>query len=375
MANQLVDDLHDVTRGLKALVAESEADDVQSPLNRLVRAAERLAEAWSGSSIGFHARVYYANFATPPPGAHFSSEWGFLGQFQGTTGAWQEYAHDAVIAAIEEKAEHADLSRAQAVGRRGRDACDEARAAILSVLSAYLHEREDTYADSLKDKVAGCTPLTEQQALTAQLPHGQITSRDTTALFMGVQSAPHQEVIARVVAIKSIFLTCSELAKLGDRLADHIDRVLSRPSPARVRQGGFVFIGHGRSDQWRQLKDFIQDRLSLPADEFNRVPVAGVTNVERLVQMLHQAGMAFIVLTAEDERVDGVVMARQNVVHEAGLFQGQLGFTRAIVMLEEGCEEFSNIAGLGQIRFPVGRISAAFEEVRRVLEREGFITA
>jgi predicted nucleotide-binding protein len=39
-----------------------------------------------------------------------------------------------------------------------------------------------------------------------------------------------------------------------------------------------------------------------------------------------------------------------NVVHEAGLFQGRLGFTRAIIMLEEGCEEFSNIEGLGQLR-------------------------
>ena len=38
-------------------------------------------------------------------------------------------------------------------------------------------------------------------------------------------------------------------------------------------------------------------------------------------------------------------------MHEAGLFQGRLGFTRAIIMLEEGCEEFSNIEGLGQIRF------------------------
>jgi hypothetical protein len=40
------------------------------------------------------------------------------------------------------------------------------------------------------------------------------------------------------------------------------------------------------------------------------------------------------------------------------------------VLLEEGCTEFSNIHGLGQIRFPKGNIGAAFEEVRRVLERE-----
>ena len=62
-----------------------------------------------------------------------------------------------------------------------------------------------------------------------------------------------------------------------------------------------------------------------------------------------------------------------NVVHEAGLFQGRLGFTKAIILLQEGCEEFSNIEGLGQIRFPKGNIQAVFEEIRRVLEREGLI--
>ncbi len=62
-----------------------------------------------------------------------------------------------------------------------------------------------------------------------------------------------------------------------------------------------------------------------------------------------------------------------NVVHEAGLFQGRLGFTRAILLLEDGCEEFSNVQGLGQIRFPRGNIRAAFEEVRQVLEREGIL--
>jgi hypothetical protein len=47
------------------------------------------------------------------------------------------------------------------------------------------------------------------------------------------------------------------------------------------------------------------------------------------------------------------------------------GFERAIVLLEEGCEEFSNIRGLGKIRFPKGNISAIFEDIRAALEREG----
>jgi predicted nucleotide-binding protein len=89
--------------------------------------------------------------------------------------------------------------------------------------------------------------------------------------------------------------------------------------------------------------------------------------------MLDAAAIAFLVMTAEDEQADGTVRARENVVHEAGLFQGRLGFTRAIIVLEEGCEEFTNIQGLGQIRFSKGRIASAFEEVRKVLEREGVI--
>jgi predicted nucleotide-binding protein len=86
--------------------------------------------------------------------------------------------------------------------------------------------------------------------------------------------------------------------------------------------------------------------------------------------MLDNASFAFLVCTAEDELLDGKQQARANVIHEVGLFQGRLGFERAIVLLEEGCKEFSNIAGLDQIRFPKGKISAAFEDIRRVLERE-----
>jgi predicted nucleotide-binding protein len=52
--------------------------------------------------------------------------------------------------------------------------------------------------------------------------------------------------------------------------------------------------------------------------------------------MLDDAGFAFLVLTGEDELKEGQLQARMNVVHEAGLFQGRLGFEKAIVLLEEG---------------------------------------
>ena len=89
--------------------------------------------------------------------------------------------------------------------------------------------------------------------------------------------------------------------------------------------------------------------------------------------MLDSSSFAFLVMTAEDQHSDDTTHARQNVVHEVGLFQGRLGPKKAIILLEDGCNEFSNIIGLTQIRFPKGDISSAFEKIRLVLEREGVI--
>ena len=99
----------------------------------------------------------------------------------------------------------------------------------------------------------------------------------------------------------------------------------------------------------------------------------GLHTIERLQQMLEKAEMAFLIMTAQNQYADDTLHASNNVIHEIGLFQGKLGFKKAIILLEEGCEEFSNIHGLIQIRFPKGNIKAAFEEIYRVLKREGII--
>jgi predicted nucleotide-binding protein len=61
---------------------------------------------------------------------------------------------------------------------------------------------------------------------------------------------------------------------------------------------------------------------------------------------------------------------RQNVVHEAGLFQGRLGFSRAIVLIEEGIEDFSNLQGVHQIPYTKGNIKETFGDVLATLRRE-----
>lgn len=134
-----------------------------------------------------------------------------------------------------------------------------------------------------------------------------------------------------------------------------------------------IFIGHGTSGVWRELKDFIQDRLKLKSEEFNQQAVAGRPTQARLLEMLSSCSFAFLVMTADDDGPNGTRTARPNVIHELGLFQGRLGFERAIVLLEDGCAEFSNIVGLTQLRFPAGRVTAVFEDVRKVLENQGLL--
>jgi predicted nucleotide-binding protein len=146
-------------------------------------------------------------------------------------------------------------------------------------------------------------------------------------------------------------------------------------SPTQRRVGRTVFIGHGHSLEWLKLEKFLKESLHLNVIHFESNSAAGVSTTERLSEMLEAAGFAFLVLTGEDEQATGKLNARLNVIHEAGLFQGKLGFRKAILLKEDGCEDFSNVHGLGEIRFPKGNIGAQFEEVRRVLEREGVKTS
>ena len=89
-----------------------------------------------------------------------------------------------------------------------------------------------------------------------------------------------------------------------------------------------------------------------------------------IAEVLDKSSFAILVMTGEDVMEDGTVRARQNVIHETGLFQGRLGFTRTIVLMEEGTEEFSNIHGVNQIRYTKGKIKETFGDVLAVLKRE-----
>ncbi len=347
----------------------------EKELEKIESIANAVGKSWSGSCLGYHSKVYYKNFEHVPPGARFSKEWGFKDSIvlSETLGEWVEYDFDNVVSHIQSEAKITDTELFEKVVSETTELFDDKQSEILSTITTILSaNNDDSFLNDLVEKVRNIKVYTPNDYLNRILPSGQQMSRDTNAIQAGIKTPPHIFVLSAVFATRAPFTACKDLSRIVRRLAFHMENI-NQTQARYERVGSKVFIGHGRSAAWRDLKDFIHDRLHLPWDEFNRVPVAGVTNITRLSEMLDNAAIAFIIMTAEDEQAGGKMHARMNVIHEAGLFQGRLGFGKAILFVEEGCEEFSNVQGLGQIRFPTGNISAIFEEIRRVLEREKLI--
>lgn len=131
-----------------------------------------------------------------------------------------------------------------------------------------------------------------------------------------------------------------------------------------------VFIGHGRSDAWKDLKNHLTDIHHIEVEAYEVASRGGFTIREVLDTMLSSSTLAFLLMTAEDAQDDGGMRARQNVVHEAGLFQGRLGFQRAVILKERGVEMMTNLDGIQYIEFAAGNIRETFGDVIGVVQRE-----
>ncbi|MHA6719158.1 TIR domain-containing protein [Sphingomonas sp. RS6] len=355
-------------------IKDFEASISQDKIVKLTEVCAAIQDAWSGSNLGYHANVYYRELNPPPAGAKFSPEWGLERHFGPSSHpGFEEFQPLEVKNEINRRAGVSpnDFDRPcrnllKQFGALRRD--------IISILTIVTEVNSDDFINESLSEIKGLQPLSADSARTMLHPSGRKISRDTLAISQGTRLAPHQEVWADALSISSLVDHAERLMELSRQCAAHLARRESFKSPVHTPGSGqTIFIGHGRSPVWRELKDFIKDTLRLDVEEFGRVSTAGISTTARLSEMLSNASFAFLIMTAEDETGDGKRVARQNVIHEVGLFQGKLGNERAIVLLEDGCEEFTNIVGLGQIRFPANRISAVFEDIRAVLRRENLL--
>jgi predicted nucleotide-binding protein len=369
----------DLLNVLKNIVSQLEPysmvpEEYELMFSKISDAATVVANSSSGSWLGYQANVYYANFQTPPYGTFFNVEWGF----SRSQDDWREYSYQDVQQHIE------NLSRTtlKSIGDKiERDMSlnlnpfERSKERVISILSLLKTPLSDSYIEEQFDAIKRIQLKTPQQISLSYMPKGQIISRDDRAMQSGgLSPPPHIQILVKIDSFRQLYFCCSSLKKHINNIIEHIELAQEQGLNMNSTIGNKVFIGHGHSEVWKELRDFIRDRLHLEWEEYSRIMTAGQSRKERLSNMLNSSCFAFLIMTAEDENPNGELQARMNVIHEVGLFQGRLGFEKAIILLEKDCQEFSNISGLDYIPFDKDNIVAIYEKIREVLEREGILS-
>ena len=373
MTDDILDDLIRAARRCERAAKAFETEPIHSMVSRLLDASRSVGKAASGSWVGYLATVYIEGFRPAQPGEFFDTEWGAfapIGVSNTSGGPWGEYTYKQVGDEILRRAQVPDLTPIADAAQAANEAFESTKIEALPTLDAVLTVHADQVLRDLRGKIAELESYVLAKQFAEQRAPRHQRTRDPRAQQGGLQAPHHISFEAHLLQLASSGDRTSELAKNIRHAVTYLQKKHKMKGKTVAKTDGKIFLGHGRSNAWKDLTDFIHHRLHLEWDEFNREPAAGLSTKERLEAMLDNACFAFLVMTAEDEQADGSKQARGNVIHELGLFQGRLGFERAIILLEQGCTEFSNIIGLTQIRFPPGSIMAKSEEIRRVLERE-----
>ncbi|MET3500410.1 putative nucleotide-binding protein [Mucilaginibacter rubeus] len=173
--------------------------------------------------------------------------------------------------------------------------------------------------------------------------------------------------------VKRILELSNQLKHLSNiELEIEVSRLRKTEPPNHLKPNK-IFIGHGRSKLWALLQIYLQEELKLGTICFESESRTSETIVNILETFLSESSFAILILTAEDETAEGKLRARQNVIHEIGLFQGRLGFKNVILLKQDKAEDFSNIAGLQYIAFNGDNIDQTFYQLHKALKKAGLL--
>jgi predicted nucleotide-binding protein len=158
-----------------------------------------------------------------------------------------------------------------------------------------------------------------------------------------------------------------------ERLVRDIDQVfeiranseLQQPIREKPRR---VFVTHGRAQDWRAVKDYIETDVRLRTAELAQQPNLGRTVIEKLLDTADECDSAVIVMTGDDATEQGEARVRENVMHEIGFFQGRYGRDRVILLHEDNVNVPTNLSGVVYSAFPHSHVEACFHLLQRELK-------
>lgn len=361
--------------------------------NLIVR-ADAVERAASGSWRGGHANVYY-NELTPVPGGESYLSFKkikppfpaleitsalYKPQYESrastsTSSNWKYFSSELIEEHILGDVDKAEFEMLSGIAKECEELVDKTKDRVMSQLRLAGRHYSDPLLIEMADATDWLRIKSRKETIEdVKLRHDNPKIKSNQVATNQVRTPPHIEVYANA---KWISESVQTVKRLANTVGTAIEHLAGLESLAVQNKRGFkpsgdkVFIGYGQSNAWQRLKSFLEDELELTPVFFNRGSAAGKMTLYRLIEMVEDASIAILVMTGDDELKDGTLHPRLNVVHEAGLFHSRLDNERVIILLEQGCQRFSNIEGITYISFPKDKISAAFPEIEETLHREG----
>jgi len=185
---------------------------VKKPKEALESSAQDIAKAASGSWLGYHARVYFHNLEPPPPGHHFSVEWGLRHPFhRPVSNDWREFRDEDVQALIRERAGSPDLGAAEDFAQKAEETFEAVKEEALAILRAALTLRLDPVLEKVAADVDSVKVHSAHEYVTYFKPKGSHSTRDTVVINQGIQVPPHIKIGAEIFELDAALLACKEL--------------------------------------------------------------------------------------------------------------------------------------------------------------------
>ncbi len=153
------------------------------------------------------------------------------------------------------------------------------------------------------------------------------------------------------------------------------DESTVQTTPRTIGKDVFIVHGHDETNLYR-LRDLIQDRFKLHPVILKWKAGIGRAMIEKFEQEADQCGYAFALLTPDDQiEVPGgeYTQARPNVVFELGWFYGRLDRSRVAILLKNGTNLHSDLAGISRIDF-TDSVEEKVLEIERELQAAGLIS-